>query len=60
MRGKHMVGNTVNFLFSFQVFGMDKKYWLIPAYSNEDRRLMPALQGLEYPTRPDFNVLQQL
>jgi hypothetical protein len=55
-----MVGNTVNILFSFQVFGMDKMYWLIPAYSNEDRRLMPALQGLEYPTRPDFNVLQQL
>ncbi|XP_059441637.1 probable protein S-acyltransferase 14 isoform X1 [Corylus avellana] len=43
-----------------QVFGMDKKYWLIPAYSHEDWRLMPALQGLEYPIRPDFNVLQQL
>lgn len=43
-----------------QVFGMDKKYWLIPAYSEEDQRLMPALQGLEYPTRPGYNVPLQL
>ncbi|AES87286.2 DHHC-type zinc finger protein [Medicago truncatula] len=38
-----------------QVFGMDKKYWFIPAYSEEDVRRMPALQGLEYPSKPDFD-----
>ncbi|KAH1155612.1 hypothetical protein AAZX31_18G201300 [Glycine max] len=39
-----------------QVFGMDKGYWFIPAYSEEDIRRMPVLQGLEYPTTPDFNA----
>ncbi|XP_042451032.1 probable protein S-acyltransferase 14 isoform X2 [Zingiber officinale] len=34
-----------------QVFGTDKKYWFIPAYSEEDLRRMPALQGFEYPTK---------
>ncbi|XP_065858029.1 probable protein S-acyltransferase 14 [Euphorbia lathyris] len=43
-----------------QVFGMDKKYWFIPAYSEDDLRRMPALKGLEYPTRPDLDELQQL
>ncbi|KAK7260234.1 hypothetical protein RIF29_26111 [Crotalaria pallida] len=38
-----------------QVFGMDKKYWFIPAYSEEDIRRMPALQGLDYPSKPDFD-----
>ncbi|RDX65423.1 putative protein S-acyltransferase 14, partial [Mucuna pruriens] len=38
-----------------QVFGMDKRYWFIPAYTEEDIRRMPALQGLEYPSKPDFN-----
>ncbi|XP_019447214.1 PREDICTED: probable protein S-acyltransferase 14 isoform X2 [Lupinus angustifolius] len=38
-----------------QVFGMDKRYWFIPAYSEEDIRRMPALQGLDYPSKPDFN-----
>ncbi|KAG6467580.1 hypothetical protein ZIOFF_074610 [Zingiber officinale] len=33
------------------VFGTDKKYWFIPAYSEEDLRRMPALQGFEYPTK---------
>ncbi|KAL4621563.1 hypothetical protein ACB092_06G238100 [Castanea dentata] len=41
-----------------QVFGMDRKYWLIPAYSEEDLRRMPALQGLEYPTKPDLDGQQ--
>ncbi|KAL5541052.1 hypothetical protein UlMin_002417 [Ulmus minor] len=41
-----------------QVFGMDKRYWFIPAYSEEDLRRIPALQGLEYPTRPELNALQ--
>lgn len=38
-----------------QVFGADKRYWFIPTYSDDDLRRMPALQGLEYPTKPDFD-----
>ncbi|CAM8910983.1 unnamed protein product [Rhodiola kirilowii] len=38
-----------------QVFGMDRQYWFIPAYSEEDLRRMPALQGLEYPSKPDLD-----
>jgi palmitoyltransferase len=38
-----------------QVFGMDKRYWLIPGYTEEDLRRMPELQGLEYPSKPDFD-----
>ncbi|KAL6128917.1 hypothetical protein ACLB2K_072270 [Fragaria x ananassa] len=33
-----------------QVFGTDKLYWFIPAYSEEDLRRIPALQGLEFTT----------
>ncbi|CAN1332135.1 Probable protein S-acyltransferase 14 [Linum perenne] len=39
-----------------QVLGTDKWYWFIPAYSDEDLRRMPALQGLEYPSKPDFDA----
>ncbi|XP_068650042.1 probable protein S-acyltransferase 14 isoform X2 [Aristolochia californica] len=39
-----------------QVFGADKRYWFIPAYSEEDLRRMPALQGLEYPSKPDLDA----
>ncbi|MCL7035594.1 hypothetical protein MKW94_009928 [Papaver nudicaule] len=39
-----------------QVFGTDKKYWFIPAYSEEDLRRMPALQGLEYPSKPELDI----
>ncbi|GMP42957.1 hypothetical protein CsSME_00012514 [Camellia sinensis var. sinensis] len=39
-----------------QVFGMDMRYWFIPAYSEEDLRRMPALQGLEYPSKPDLDA----
>ncbi|KAJ6962608.1 protein S-acyltransferase 14 isoform X1 [Populus alba x Populus x berolinensis] len=42
-----------------QVFGTDKRYWFIPAYSEEDLECMPVLQGSEYPTRPDLDELQQ-
>ncbi|KAJ8748884.1 hypothetical protein K2173_013317 [Erythroxylum novogranatense] len=38
-----------------QVLGADKRYWFIPAYSDEDIRRMPALQGLEYPSKPEFD-----
>ncbi|XP_022738445.1 probable protein S-acyltransferase 14 [Durio zibethinus] len=37
-----------------QVFGTEKKFWFIPAYSENDLRRMPFLQGFEYPTRPDW------
>ncbi|KAI0488176.1 hypothetical protein KFK09_028003 [Dendrobium nobile] len=39
-----------------QVFGLDKKHWFIPSYSDEDLRRIPALQGLEYPTKPDLDA----
>jgi len=39
-----------------QVFGMDKRYWFAPCYSEEDIRRMPALQGLEYPSKPDLDA----
>ncbi|KAJ0673146.1 putative protein S-acyltransferase [Helianthus annuus] len=38
-----------------QVFGTSERYWFIPAYSDEDLRRMPALQGLEYPSKPDLD-----
>ncbi|XP_051147983.1 probable protein S-acyltransferase 14 isoform X2 [Andrographis paniculata] len=39
-----------------QVFGTDKRYWFIPAYTEEDLRRIPALQGLEYPSKPDLDT----
>ncbi|KAL1548694.1 putative protein S-acyltransferase 14 [Salvia divinorum] len=39
-----------------QVFGMDRKFWFIPCYSEEDLRRMPALHGLEYPSKPDLGA----
>ncbi|KAL7591637.1 probable protein S-acyltransferase 14 [Lactuca sativa] len=39
-----------------QVFGTVEKYWFIPAYCEEDLRRMPALQGLEYPSKPDLDA----
>lgn len=37
-----------------QVFGIDKRYWLIPAYVEEDLRRMRALYGLDYLSRPEL------
>ncbi|CAH2034502.1 unnamed protein product, partial [Thlaspi arvense] len=37
------------------VFGMDKRYWFIPGYTEEDLKRMPELQGLEYPSKHDFD-----
>ncbi|KAJ7952444.1 S-acyltransferase [Quillaja saponaria] len=51
------IGRKKNFE---QVFGINRRYWFIPAYSEEDLRQMPALQGFEYPTKPDTEALQQL
>lgn len=42
--------------FGNQVFGTDMRYWFVPAYSEEDMRKTPALQGLEYPTKPDLDA----
>ncbi|KAJ0914261.1 putative protein S-acyltransferase [Helianthus annuus] len=39
-----------------QVFGTVQRYWFFPAYSDEDLRRMPALQGLEYPSKPDLDA----
>ncbi|KAL7238674.1 hypothetical protein ACSBR2_004716 [Camellia fascicularis] len=47
-----VAGNTT----TIEVFGMDRRYWLIPSYSEEDLRRMPALQGLEYPSKPDLDA----
>ncbi|KAL9671066.1 hypothetical protein QQ045_008630 [Rhodiola kirilowii] len=49
-RWRYDIGCRKNFE---QVFGTDKRYWFIPAYSQEDLTSIPALHGLEYPTRPD-------
>ncbi|CAO2834868.1 unnamed protein product [Amaranthus hypochondriacus] len=49
---RYDLGKKKNFL---QVFGMDKRYWFIPAYSDEDIRKMPELQGLDYPSKPDLD-----
>ncbi|KAM7260801.1 hypothetical protein ACFE04_026276 [Oxalis oulophora] len=51
-RWRYDLGRKRNFE---QVFGTDKRYWFIPAYSDEDLRKMPALQGLEYPSKPDLD-----
>ncbi|KAL9256084.1 putative protein S-acyltransferase 14 [Drosera capensis] len=47
---RYDLGKKKNFQ---QVFGMDRRYWFLPAYSNEDLRKMPELQGLDYPSKPD-------
>jgi palmitoyltransferase len=49
---KYDLGRKRNFA---QVFGNNKWYWFIPSYSEEDLRIIPALQGLDYPVRSDFD-----
>uniref|UniRef100_A0A7N0UFQ5 S-acyltransferase n=1 Tax=Kalanchoe fedtschenkoi TaxID=63787 RepID=A0A7N0UFQ5_KALFE len=49
-RWRYDLGRWKNFE---QVFGTEKLYWFIPAYSLEDLALMPSLHGLDYPTKPD-------
>nr|AQX44207.1 hypothetical protein [Phalaenopsis equestris] len=36
-----------------QVFGIHKRFWLIPAYAEEDLRRMQTLHGLDYPSKPE-------
>ncbi|GMH31282.1 hypothetical protein Nepgr_033125 [Nepenthes gracilis] len=50
---RYDLGRKKNFQ---QVFGTDKRYWFIPAYSDEDLRRMPELQGLDYPSKPDLDA----
>ncbi|KAL0411809.1 UNVERIFIED_CONTAM: putative protein S-acyltransferase 14 [Sesamum latifolium] len=53
LKWRYDLGRKRNFV---QVFGTDKKYWFIPAYSEEDLRRMPALHGLEYPSKHDLDA----
>ncbi|KAG0474555.1 hypothetical protein HPP92_014241 [Vanilla planifolia] len=39
-----------------QVFGTNKWYWLIPAYTEEDFRRITTLHGLEYASNPNLEV----
>ncbi|KAL6493931.1 hypothetical protein OROGR_031840 [Orobanche gracilis] len=39
-----------------QVFGTRKATWLIPLYSKEDLEKIPALHGLDFPTRSNIIV----
>ncbi|XP_020212405.1 probable protein S-acyltransferase 12 [Cajanus cajan] len=39
-----------------QVFGTKKVLWLLPLYSKEDLDNIPALRGIEFPTRSDVDV----
>nr|CAB3454256.1 unnamed protein product [Digitaria exilis] len=39
-----------------QVFGTKKLFWFVPLYSTEDLHNIPALRGLEFPTRSDTIV----
>ncbi|CAN6466380.1 unnamed protein product [Victoria cruziana] len=39
-----------------QVFGKKRAYWFLPLYSKDDLEKIPALQGLEFPTRSDAEV----
>ncbi|CAI5472810.1 unnamed protein product [Closterium sp. Yama58-4] len=50
-RWRYDLGRRRNFE---QVFGMDKRYWLLPMYSPEDLRRMPVLHGLDYPHNPEY------
>ncbi|KAG1354651.1 S-acyltransferase [Cocos nucifera] len=50
---KYDVGKRRNFE---QVFGTKKLLWFLPLYSQEDLEKMPALQGLDFPTRSDVET----
>ncbi|XP_074584001.1 putative protein S-acyltransferase 12 [Curcuma longa] len=47
---KYDIGKRKNFE---QVFGTKKLLWFLPLFSAEDLEKIPALQGLEFPTRSD-------
>ncbi|XP_058738798.1 probable protein S-acyltransferase 12 isoform X2 [Vicia villosa] len=41
---------------SVEVFGTKKSLWLLPLFSDEDLDNIPALRGIEFPTRSDVDV----
>ncbi|XP_052192921.1 probable protein S-acyltransferase 12 [Diospyros lotus] len=53
IRWKYDLGRKKNFE---QVFGTKKALWLLPLFSKEDLENIPAIQGLDFPTRPDVVV----
>ncbi|KAG7546537.1 Palmitoyltransferase DHHC domain [Arabidopsis suecica] len=44
------VGRKTNFE---QVFGSDKMYWFVPLYTEDDKRKLPALGGLDFTSRSE-------
>ncbi|CAI5466535.1 unnamed protein product [Closterium sp. Yama58-4] len=50
-RWRYDLGRRRNFE---QVFGMDRRFWLLPMYSPDDLRRMPVLHGLDYPHNPEY------
>ncbi|KAJ4825425.1 hypothetical protein Tsubulata_010351 [Turnera subulata] len=53
VRWKYDLGKAKNFE---QVFGAKKALWLFPVFSKEDLENIPALHGLEFPTRSDIEA----
>ncbi|XP_077248445.1 DHHC-type zinc finger family protein [Tasmannia lanceolata] len=53
VRWKYDLGRMKNFE---QVFGTKKAYWFLPLFSAEDLERIPALQGLDFPTRSDVEA----
>ncbi|XP_022633549.1 probable protein S-acyltransferase 12 isoform X3 [Vigna radiata var. radiata] len=41
---------------SVEVFGTKKALWLFPLFSKEDLENIPALRGIDFPTRSDVDV----
>ncbi|XP_031263590.1 probable protein S-acyltransferase 12 [Pistacia vera] len=50
VRWKYDIGRKKNFE---QVFGTKKALWFLPLFSKEDLDNIPALHGLDFPTRSD-------
>ncbi|XP_020096593.1 probable protein S-acyltransferase 12 [Ananas comosus] len=50
---KYDLGKKKNFE---QVFGTNKLLWFLPLYTAADQENIPALQGLDFPTRSDVEV----
>lgn len=53
IRWKYDMGRRRNFE---QVFGARKAYWFLPLLSTEDLENIPALKGLDFPTRSDIEA----
>lgn len=53
VRWRYDLGRKTNFE---QVFGKKKALWLFPLYSEDDFSSIPALHGLDFPTRSDVEA----